>query len=363
MLLHIPTLFDLSTRCVVCLSQWHCYYTFFLRERRNSTRDRTLDNLFVSSQPKPIFYCCTSSPEATLLPCPTPSVESKMSKPPPRSSQRNMLSKHPSMLRPSVPANGSDYPSPLLEEGSTTETNVIQTASDCFHSCLLNMTSLVQELRAVEKLEHQDKFTLYHESPQRSLIVPGMLSSKWSELMHQLQVLQMSFIQMLFADQLESVKHFEIAVREVPTRNADGVIEQVEIEYVKASFKEPFLRSAFAFICGDIEVTGLATFSMIEIKKVTVEKIPVSWIREDRLPWNGLFAVTSQLHDRWDGCEVCQGPAKTPFKECWCCGDSPSFHHGRCCPQSQGAPFQPSRLSRSLVMSPMCWTLVSRCVA
>ena len=142
----------------------------------------------------------------------------------------------------------SQYPFPLLEEGSTTETNVTQPAADRFHRWLLNMTSLVQDLRATERMEHYDKLTLYQTSQQRNFVVPGMLSSEWSELMHQLQFLQIAFTQMLFADQLEAVRHFEVATRKVPSRNTEGEIEQVEIEYVKTFFREPFVRSSFGLI-------------------------------------------------------------------------------------------------------------------
>ena len=36
-------------------------------------------------------------------------------------------------------------------------------------------------------------------------------------------------------------------------------------------------------------------------------------------------------------CEYCHStfpPESLPFRSCWYCDDSPSFHHGRCCPQN-----------------------------
>ena len=32
-------------------------------------------------------------------------------------------------------------------------------------------------------------------------------------------------------------------------------------------------------------------------------------------------------------CEFCGQPAPIPFELCWFCGDSPAYHHGRCCRQ------------------------------
>ena len=31
-------------------------------------------------------------------------------------------------------------------------------------------------------------------------------------------------------------------------------------------------------------------------------------------------------------CSICFERARVPFDECWFCGQSPSWHHGRCCP-------------------------------
>ena len=31
-------------------------------------------------------------------------------------------------------------------------------------------------------------------------------------------------------------------------------------------------------------------------------------------------------------CSICHGWAGVPFGDCWFCGQAPSWHHGRCCP-------------------------------
>ena len=33
-------------------------------------------------------------------------------------------------------------------------------------------------------------------------------------------------------------------------------------------------------------------------------------------------------------CYICGGFGRVPFAECWYCGASPSWHHGRCCPNA-----------------------------
>ena len=32
-------------------------------------------------------------------------------------------------------------------------------------------------------------------------------------------------------------------------------------------------------------------------------------------------------------CMICREFGRVPYAECWYCGDSPSWHHGRCCPE------------------------------
>ena len=137
---------------------------------------------------------------------------------------------------------------------------------------------------------------------------------------------------MLFGDQLNAVRDFEIANRIEQRLGEDGELVPTDVEFVKSHFPEPFLSSTFGSLWRGIVETGLEPIAVVEIKKISVDKIPGSWIREDRLPWNGLFAVTSQLYDRYDVCDVCRAPAHVPFPSCYFCTDQPSYHHGRCCP-------------------------------
>ena len=89
-----------------------------------------------------------------------------------------------------------------------------------------------------------------------------------------------------------------------------------DVEYVKRHFPEPFLASMFGSLWKDISEAGLEPAAMVEQRQISVDRIPGSWIREDRLPWNGLFAVTAQLHDRYDVCDICQEFVRVPFPSC-----------------------------------------------
>lgn len=65
-----------------------------------------------------------------------------------------------------------------------------------------------------------------------------------------------------------------------------------------------------------------------------------------------VYYATGQIHsavnDNERRCIICLDFARVPFEECWYCGDSPSWHHRRCCPDKpqrrRGVPNQPSRL-------------------
>ena len=43
-------------------------------------------------------------------------------------------------------------------------------------------------------------------------------------------------------------------------------------------------------------------------------------------------------------CDICEQPARVPYRNCNFCGKAPSYHHGRCCPSNPGRRANP-RLS------------------
>jgi len=137
---------------------------------------------------------------------------------------------------------------------------------------------------------------------------------------------------MLFGDQIIAVRDFEVSTRIRQEFDVHGELVPTDVEYVRNHFLEPFLASMFGLLWRHISDTGLEPVAVLELKRVSVDRIPGSWIREDRLPHNGLFTVTALLHDRRDACEICQEFARVPFLSCWFCSDRPAYHHGRCCP-------------------------------
>ena len=169
-------------------------------------------------------------------------------------------------------------------------------------------------------------------NPGRDLEHQVTKASVWIVLMHELQMMQSAFTRMLFGDQITAVRDFEVGTRIRHEFDEHNELVPTDVEYLKAHFPEPFLASVFGLMWGHVKDADLETVAIWELKRVTVDKIPGSWIREDRLPGNEVFAVTALLHERRDACDVCHEFARVPFASCWFCSDAPSYHHGRCCP-------------------------------
>ena len=222
---------------------------------------------------------------------------------------------------------------PLFADATMTDTDVTQTASDRFHRWLLNFTLVVQELRADELMVWNESLQeLLAKRAEGALRGQVTMASIWIILMHELQMMQSAFTRMLFSDQIIAVDRFEVGTTLRYELDEHQELVPIEVEILKAQFPAPFLASVFGLMWGHVRDAEIEPVAIWELKRVTVDKIPGRWIREDRLSGEENFAVTALLHERRDQCDICHEFARVPFASCWYCSDSPCYHHGRCCP-------------------------------
>ena len=226
------------------------------------------------------------------------------------------------------------------------DTDVLQTPSDRFHRWLVNMSDIVRDFRVEELMAWNANLAALLARPSdKTLKLRVTKASFWVGLLYELELLQSSFTRMLLSDQMNAAEIFE--VESIITFPLDTNRNEVmtEVEVIRASFPFPFLASAWEITWNHIKISNIEPIAILELKRVTVHKIPGQWIREDR---NGdsTFAVTRLLTHRSEQCNVCRRSCGVPFARCWYCGESPSYHHGRCCPSLQQQPPSSSSSSR-----------------
>ena len=153
----------------------------------------------------------------------------------------------------------------------------------------------------------------------------------WTMLLHELNLMQAAFTRMLFSDQVTAVDRFEVGSTLRHRLDANQELVPVEGEILRAHFPAPFLASAFGMAWLHIKDADMESVALWELRRVTVHRIPVQWIRDDRFGDEN-FAVTALLHERSDQRNVSRCFANVPFAACWYCHESPCYHHGRCCP-------------------------------
>jgi hypothetical protein len=170
---------------------------------------------------------------------------------------------------------------------------------------------------------------------------------KWPGLLARLGLLLDAFSKVDNIDRLQVVQQFHVE-RYVPSPARDDMESSVhecifiqtvnqsrtplEIIKFKFSHTEAFLHEAFLIVLTEIEAKGLMGQAVTEAKLVTVPEITQEWIPrmgiKGRLVNNQSTSTGAQLSI----CSLCSQYADVPFFQCNFCGDSPSFHHGRCCP-------------------------------
>ena len=236
----------------------------------------------------------------------------------------------------------------LFADSSLIDTDVLQTPSDRFHRWLMNMSDIVRDFRVEELMAWEANLTALLARPSdKALKLRVTKASFWVGLLYELDLLQSGLTRMLLSDQMNAAEMFEVESIITFPWNSKKESVMTEIEVIRASFSAPFLAFAFDITWNHIKIANIEPIAIYELKKVTVHKIPGQWIREDR---NGdsTFAVTRLLMSRSDQCDVCRNTCGVPFARCWYCGDSPSYHHGRCCPSLREQPASSSSSRRPI---------------
>ena len=254
--------------------------------------------------------------------------------------------KSPAANRVVLTENSQAHRIPLFADGSLTDTDIVQSPSDRFHRWLMNFSSLIQEYRVGELIVWDTDLAELIDKPSDAALQGHVRkASEWTELMYELRLLQSAFTRMLLQDQLRAAELFEVQDVTQLIPNEKNIMVPTVVEILRASFTAPFLASAFEIVWSTIKTRQVVPIAIYELKKVTVHRIPGQWIREDR---NGdsTFAVTNLLWNRQDQCDICGELAWLPYESCWFCNASPSYHHGRCCPDKRNQAASSSSRSK-----------------
>jgi len=208
------------------------------------------------------------------------------------------------------------------------------------------MSDIVRDFRVEEMMAWNASLDALRAQPSdKALKLRVSKASFWVGLLYELELLRAGFTRMLLSDQVNAAEMFEVeSIITFPWDNDRNEVG-TEVEVIRASFPSPFLAAAWEITWNHIKISNIEPIAILELKRVTVHKIPGQWIREDR---NGdsTFAVTRLLTHRFNQCDVCRRSCGIPFPKCWFCGESPSYHHGRCCPSRSQQPLSSSSSSR-----------------
>jgi hypothetical protein len=114
-----------------------------------------------------------------------------------------------------------------------------------------------------------------------------------------------------------------------PEGFANGLGDSIMFNF---DVQQPFLVYAMRVIMDELRAKGLYGSAVEELKIVTVPDFKPEWVPRMGLTGHQIRIHTGANRREVSVCSVCAQPASVPFHHCNYCGDSPSFHHGRCCP-------------------------------
>ena len=241
---------------------------------------------------------------------------------------------------PPMPAITRPTIVPLFANNLVTHTGVPQNASDRFHRFLEKFLLVITEYFVNERMTWQEDLQTLISRPEDTILRHKLSSSgEWSSLMRKLDIVKDSFTRMSHVERTSAVDHFEISSTLNPQFGPSGEELPLERVIIRAEFPSPFLTAMFGLVWESIQMSGMEKVALWTLRHVTVDYIPVQWIRDDR-ERNKAYSVTVALQERLDQCDICREYATLPYHSCRFCGDAPSWHHGSCCP-SHGNPPRP----------------------
>jgi hypothetical protein len=232
---------------------------------------------------------------------------------------------------PPMPAIRRPTIIPLFANNLVTHTGIPQSASDRFHRFLAKFLLVITEYLVNERLTWQEDLQTLISRPEDTILRHKISSSgEWSSLMRKLDLVKDSFTRMPHAERASAVDRFEVSSTLNPQFGPSGEELPLERVIIRAEFPSAFLASIFGLVWDSIQMSGMEMVALWTLQQVTVDYIPVQWIRDDR-ERDKAYSVTVALQGRLDQCDVCREYAMLPYLSCRFCGDAPSWHHGCCC--------------------------------
>ena len=261
-----------------------------------------------------------------------------------KTSLQTMGRREPYAQDSAAPArDGASRGIPLREHNLGAVTETVQSPSDRFHRWLSNFADMITEYRIGECIIWNTDLDELLEDPLNAVLASAVRKpSTVNEVLYGLNLVKAAFLNLPLRDQLDAARTFEVQTITQLAPNEQNVMTPASVEVLERSFRSTFLETVFNVLWSQIKSQDLEALAIYEVKQVTVFKIPVRWIREDRATLT--FAVTSLPQNQRDKCEVCGTPAWLPFDSCFYCNERPCYHHGRCCPnRSQASGSSSSR--------------------
>ena len=230
-----------------------------------------------------------------------------------------------------------------IEESNVIRKNTFrfpQPAYDRFYSWIIAMTVMIVELEEQEYREDWKRLQHYVEISHADGIPPAVSleqasestyfsrSGQWAGLIGKMEMLLDTLTALLqtIPEKMPSIiRKFEVNVKIIST------VHKALIEYDLGPGQQ-CLTMSINLLMEELRKRNLYKTAIEELKLMTVPGFGQQWT--PRMGTKGQYVQNNSdpCRRHFSICAICQGPAQVPYDRCRHCGESPSFHHGRCCP-------------------------------
>ena len=214
---------------------------------------------------------------------------------------------------------------------------------DRLYSWVTGMIVMTMELEQQETLENWQRLQSYvkicsegGEGPQVTLKKASessyfSQSGKWTSLCGKFEMIMDVLTQLMKTspDQMDRlVPRFDIK-ENWPEGYANGLGDTIMFE---TNEQQPFLLYSLRTIMEELRAKKLYGSAVEELRLVTVPDFKPKWTPRMGLKGHPIRTYVGADRRQISTCSICAQPANVPFHHCNFCKESPSFHHGRCCP-------------------------------
>ena len=214
---------------------------------------------------------------------------------------------------------------------------------DRLYSWVTGMTVMTMELEQQETGENWQRLQSYvkicsegGDGPQAALRRASessyfSQSGKWASLCGKFEMIKDVMTQLIKTspDQLDRmIQKFDIK-ENWPEGYANGLGDTIMFE---TNEQQPCLLHSLRAIMEELRAKKMYGAAVEELRLLTVPNFKPKWT--PRMGLQGHSIRTNVGVDRRQTltCSICAQPANVPFHHCNFCKESPSLHHGRCCP-------------------------------